>query len=133
MTLHGLRHSWATLALLDGIPTKVVSEILGHSSTRVTEDVYQHVTPGCRPTPRLGLRGCYTRPVRRSLEVFRGICERTQNAMRVIAGPVRVGGGTCRSAPRGTAQADGAARRVGRGLYKSDKAWGLVSFGDRRP
>ena len=46
MTLHGLRHSWATLALLDGIPTKVVSEILGHSSTRVTEDVYQHVTPG---------------------------------------------------------------------------------------
>ena len=25
---------------------KVVSEILGHSSTRVTEDVYQHVSPG---------------------------------------------------------------------------------------
>jgi integrase len=46
MTLHGLRHSWATLALLEGIPTKVVSEILGHSSTRVTEDVYQHVSPG---------------------------------------------------------------------------------------
>ncbi len=46
ITLHGLRHSWATLALLEGIPTKVVSEILGHSSTRVTEDVYQHVSPG---------------------------------------------------------------------------------------
>jgi integrase len=46
ITLHGLRHSWATLALLEGIPTKVVAEILGHSSTRVTEDVYQHVTPG---------------------------------------------------------------------------------------
>ncbi len=46
LTLHGMRHSWATLALLEGIPTKVVSEILGHSSTRVTEDVYQHVTPG---------------------------------------------------------------------------------------
>jgi integrase len=46
MTLHGLRHSWATLALLEGIPTKIVSEILGHSSTRITEDIYQHVTPG---------------------------------------------------------------------------------------
>ncbi|HMG26412.1 MAG TPA: site-specific integrase [Acidimicrobiia bacterium] len=46
ITLHGLRHSWATLALLDGIPAKVVAEVLGHSSTRVTEDVYQHVTPG---------------------------------------------------------------------------------------
>jgi integrase len=46
ITLHGLRHTWATLALLDGIPAKVVAEVLGHSSTRVTEDVYQHVTPG---------------------------------------------------------------------------------------
>ena len=46
ITLHGLRHTFATLALLDGIPSKVVAEILGHSSTRVTEDVYQHVTPG---------------------------------------------------------------------------------------
>jgi integrase len=46
LTLHGLRHSFATLALLNGIPAKVVAEILGHSSTRVTEDVYQHVTPG---------------------------------------------------------------------------------------
>jgi integrase len=46
LTLHGLRHSWATLALLEGIPAKVVAEILGHSSTRVTEDTYQHVTPG---------------------------------------------------------------------------------------
>jgi integrase len=46
LTLHGLRHSFATLALLNGIAAKVVAEILGHSSTRVTEDVYQHVTPG---------------------------------------------------------------------------------------
>ena len=45
ITLHGLRHTFATLALLDGIPSKVVAEVLGHSSTRVTEDTYQHVTP----------------------------------------------------------------------------------------
>jgi integrase len=46
ITLHGLRHTWATLALLEGIPAKVVAEVLGHSSTRITEDLYQHVTPG---------------------------------------------------------------------------------------
>jgi len=46
ITLHGTRHTWATLALLEGIPSKIVAEVLGHSSTRVTEDVYQHVTPG---------------------------------------------------------------------------------------
>lgn len=48
ITLHGLRHTWATLALLDGIPSKIVAEVLGHSSTRVTEDLYQHVTPGMK-------------------------------------------------------------------------------------
>ncbi len=48
ITLHGLRHTFATLALLDGIPSKIVAEVLGHSSTRVTEDLYQHVTPGMK-------------------------------------------------------------------------------------
>lgn len=41
---HALRHSFATLALELGIPTKVVSEWLGHSSTAITSDVYQSVT-----------------------------------------------------------------------------------------
>ena len=46
ITLHGTCHTWATLALLEGIPAKVVAEVLGHSSTQVTLDVYSHVTPG---------------------------------------------------------------------------------------
>ncbi|MCJ7437051.1 MAG: tyrosine-type recombinase/integrase [Acidimicrobiia bacterium] len=46
ITLHGTRHTWATLALLEGIPAKVVAEILGHSSTQITLDVYSHVDPG---------------------------------------------------------------------------------------
>ena len=46
ITLHGTRHTWATLALLEGIPAKVVAEVLGHSSTQVTLDIYSHVTPG---------------------------------------------------------------------------------------
>ena len=46
ITLHGTRHTWATLALLEGIPAKVVAEVLGHSSTQVTLYIYSHVTPG---------------------------------------------------------------------------------------
>lgn len=45
LTLHGLRHTWATLALHEGIDIKVVSERLDHSSTFVTREIYTHVTP----------------------------------------------------------------------------------------
>ena len=45
LTLHGLRHSWATSALRAGVPTKVVSDRLGHSSSRVTLDVYTASVP----------------------------------------------------------------------------------------
>lgn len=44
--LHDCRHSFATLLLLNGVHPKIVSEILGHSSTAVTMDVYSHVLPG---------------------------------------------------------------------------------------
>lgn len=40
LTLHALRHSWATNALAAGIDVKDVSTRLGHSSTRITYDVY---------------------------------------------------------------------------------------------
>lgn len=43
--LHDLRHTWATLALQAGVPAKIVAERLGHASTRVTLDIYSHVTP----------------------------------------------------------------------------------------
>ena len=43
--LHDLRHTWATLALAAGVDVKVVSERLGHASTTITWDIYQHVTP----------------------------------------------------------------------------------------
>lgn len=43
--VHGLRHSWATIALASGIPNKVVAERLGHSSTAITDNLYSHVTP----------------------------------------------------------------------------------------
>jgi integrase len=43
--LYDLRHTAATLALAAGVPIKVVSEMLGHTSTAFTMDVYCHVLP----------------------------------------------------------------------------------------
>jgi len=43
--LHTLRHSAATTMLTNGVPLKVVSEILGHASIVITADIYGHVSP----------------------------------------------------------------------------------------
>ncbi|CAG7845788.1 Transposase from transposon Tn916 [Pseudoclavibacter triregionum] len=43
--LHTLRHSAATVMIENGVPLKIVSEILGHSSVAITGDVYGHVSP----------------------------------------------------------------------------------------
>jgi integrase len=42
--LHDLRHTAATVMLERGVPLKVVTERLGHSSTRITADLYQHAS-----------------------------------------------------------------------------------------
>jgi len=41
--LHGIRHSYATAGLEAGVPLKVMSERLGHSSISITGDLYSHV------------------------------------------------------------------------------------------
>lgn len=46
LRFHDLRHTHATLLMLDRIPAKVVSERLGHSSVSITLDVYSHVLSG---------------------------------------------------------------------------------------
>ncbi len=42
---HDLRHTAATLMMVQGIHPKVVSEMLGHSTIAITLDLYSHVTP----------------------------------------------------------------------------------------
>ncbi len=43
--LHGLRHTYATVALKAGVDIKVLSVRLGHASSTITRELYQHVTP----------------------------------------------------------------------------------------
>jgi integrase len=43
---HDLRHTYATLALLNDVPVKVVSEVLGHKDIATTLRTYAHVLPG---------------------------------------------------------------------------------------
>ena len=45
MRLHDLRHLHATLALAAGVAPRVLADRLGHSTTAMTTDTYQHVLP----------------------------------------------------------------------------------------
>ena len=44
--LYDLRHTAATLRLVNGEYPKVVQEMLGHASITLTMDTYSHVLPG---------------------------------------------------------------------------------------
>ncbi|WP_122817378.1 tyrosine-type recombinase/integrase [Nocardioides pantholopis] len=44
ISVHTLRHTYATAALLHGVPVHVVSRNLGHSSIVITVDTYGHLT-----------------------------------------------------------------------------------------
>jgi integrase len=46
LTVHGLRHTWGSLALKAGVHPKVVQERLGHATIGVTMDIYSHVGAG---------------------------------------------------------------------------------------
>ena len=50
LTLHSLRHYFATQCLEIGINDKVVQKWLGHGKLSVTKDTYQHVKPDFETT-----------------------------------------------------------------------------------
>jgi integrase len=68
---HGLRHTWASLAVMAGVPLLVVAKNLGHSNTRMVEKHYGHLAPsyiadairagaprfGFQPDPKLAMLG----------------------------------------------------------------------------
>ena len=43
MTLHGLRHSFASIAHSQNVPLFGISKALGHSSTATTTQIYMHL------------------------------------------------------------------------------------------
>jgi integrase len=45
VTFHGLRHTWASLAVMNGVPLLVVAKNLGHADTRMVEKHYGHLAP----------------------------------------------------------------------------------------
>lgn len=45
MSVHDLRHTYATCALNAGIGVHLVSKMLGHSSVKITLDLYSHALP----------------------------------------------------------------------------------------
>jgi integrase len=45
MSFHGLRHTWASHAVMNGMPLMVVARNLGHADTRMVEKHYGHLAP----------------------------------------------------------------------------------------
>ena len=59
--IHTLRHTWASLAIMAGVPLMVVGRNLGHADTRMVEKHYGHLAPSYvaeeirRGAPRFGI------------------------------------------------------------------------------
>ena len=43
--MHDMRHTCASLLLAQGVPARVVMEVLGHSQLGITMNLYSHVMP----------------------------------------------------------------------------------------
>jgi len=55
ITFHGLRHTCASLMILNNTPAKVVSEMLGHADVAFTLKVYSHILPGMQRSAADGM------------------------------------------------------------------------------
>jgi integrase len=59
--VHDLRHTAATLLLLQGVPVKVVSEMLGHASVTITMNLYMHVLPSMQRAAAEAMEALFAR------------------------------------------------------------------------
>ena len=46
ISFHGLRHTYASLSVMNGVPLMIVARNLGHRDTRMCELHYAHLAPG---------------------------------------------------------------------------------------
>ena len=69
--IHGLRHTWASLSIMNGTPLLVVAKNLGHADTRMCERFYGHLSPSYvadairAGAPRFGAVKSNIRPIQR--------------------------------------------------------------------
>ncbi|HCG00892.1 MAG TPA: site-specific integrase [Chloroflexi bacterium] len=61
---HDLRHSCATLLLAQGVPARVVMEVLGHSQIALTMNTYAHVIPELRREAATRMESLFIEPER---------------------------------------------------------------------
>jgi integrase len=54
---HDLRHTAVSLAIEAGVPITVISQMIGHSATSMTMDVYAHILPGQERAASRALEG----------------------------------------------------------------------------
>jgi integrase len=45
ISFHGLRHTWASHAVMNGVPLMIVAKNLGHSDSRMVEKHHGHLEP----------------------------------------------------------------------------------------
>jgi integrase len=84
--LHDLRHGAASIMLAAGVPAKVVSETLGHSTVRLTLDTYTSVYSAVSISAAEDAARAVPRRVRRS-----GIISASSNGAGESAGCVSAG------------------------------------------
>src|SRR4029077_8857170 len=71
INFHGLRHTWASHSVMNGMPLLVVAKNLGHSTTRMVEKHYGHLASsyisetGLAHAPRFGAALGNLKPFRR--------------------------------------------------------------------
>ena len=53
ITIHDLRHTFASINLMEGVPVLVVSNHLGHSSASITLDIYSHFISEVAESPSI--------------------------------------------------------------------------------
>lgn len=63
LRFHDLRHTCATLLLQNNVHPKVVQELLGHSSIKITMDLYSHVLPNMQGDAMTGFNSLLTQSV----------------------------------------------------------------------
>jgi integrase len=70
ISFHGLRHTWASLSIMNDVPPMVVAKNLGHANMRMVEKHYGHLAPSYvadairAGAPRFGLKPSNVKPIR---------------------------------------------------------------------